>query len=276
MDVRAGLGLVTVGVLAGEMLAAGWQPPPALLLGAPLLPLLLRRRHAAVWMGITLAALALGAARMRSVTDPPLTPDHVVHLPLPLRATLAGRVVAPPECRDRRAVLLVAAETVAGRPVSGLVRLAVRRPGRHWRYGDRLRVDTTLRRPRNFEFRLPRSETPPYTTSRRPSAGFTPELSALECGGVPEFGSSVVGGEGSGSADPRLRRGRAITSVAASCGRSRCRLRHVHREHRSTRAVRLHGFAGQLERKNSPRGGRRKAGGRGCYELYLTAALSPT
>ena len=151
MDVRAGLGVVTVGVLAGEMLAAGWQPPLALLLGAPLLPLLFRRRHAALWMGITLAALALGAARMRSVTDPPLAPDHVVHLPLPLRATLAGRVVAPPECRDRRAVLLVAAETVGGRAVSGLVRLAIRRPGRHWRYGDRLRVDTTLRRPRNFE-----------------------------------------------------------------------------------------------------------------------------
>jgi len=83
-----------------------------------------------------------------------LPPEHVARLALPLATALEGRIVAAPERHAGRAVLLVAAEAVgrgaARRPASGLVRLAVRRPARRWRYGERLRVETTLRRPRNF------------------------------------------------------------------------------------------------------------------------------
>ena len=41
MEVRAGLGVVTVGVLAGEIAASRWQPPPLLLLAPPLALLLI-------------------------------------------------------------------------------------------------------------------------------------------------------------------------------------------------------------------------------------------
>jgi competence protein ComEC len=153
---RAGLGVVTVAVLAAEVLAASWQPPRALVLAAPLVALAWwPRRRAVSWALVVLVALAAGAARMRSVTEPAFPPDHVAGLALPLRTTLVGRVVASPERREGRVVLLVEAAMVgrgAGRrPASGLVRVAIRRPGRRWRYGDRLEVPTTLRRPRNFE-----------------------------------------------------------------------------------------------------------------------------
>ena len=159
VDVRAGLGVVTAGVLAGEIGAAAWAPPPAALLVAPAVACVLwlatGRRRGLEWAVLAVAALALGAARMHGVTSPVLPAAHVARLRLPLATALEGRIVAAPERRPQRTVLLLEAVAVgrgaARRPACGLVRLAIRHPARRWRYGERLRVETRLRAPRNFE-----------------------------------------------------------------------------------------------------------------------------
>jgi competence protein ComEC len=155
VEVRAGLWLVTAAVLAGEVVAAASTPPRTLLVLVPIAALGCRRRPArAIWVVVVLAAFLTGAARMRSVRFPVLPPDHVDRLALPLRTTLVGRIVAAPERRNGRTILLLAAEGLgrggARRPASGLVRVSIRRATRRWSYGERLAADTTLRRPRNF------------------------------------------------------------------------------------------------------------------------------
>ncbi len=154
MDARAGLGLVTAAVLAGEVLAAAWSPPRGLALVLFLAAFCPWRRRLVLGIVLLLVAFLAGAARMRAVVSPALPADDVTHLTFPVRTTLVGRIVAAPERRDGRTILLVAAESVgrgdARQPVSGLVRLSVRQAERRWRYGDRVAAETTLRRPRNF------------------------------------------------------------------------------------------------------------------------------
>jgi competence protein ComEC len=154
VGVRAGLGVVAAGVLAGELVGAAWTPPLALLVAVPLAGLPGGRR-AVLWLAVASAALGLGMARIRSVAHPVLPPAHVARLPLPLRTRLEGRIVGSPEVRDKRLVLLVEAQAVGRgrerRPACGLVRIAVRHAARRWRYGERLAIEATLRRPRNFE-----------------------------------------------------------------------------------------------------------------------------
>ena len=158
MEVRAVLGVATAGVLAGELAAPARSAPLLFVLaGAPAALWLAGRRRwrPAAWSALALAAVALGAQRMSGVVAPIFPPEHVARLTRPLQTTLEGRVAAAPERRDRRTVLLVEAEALgrgtARRQASGLVRVAVRGQARGWRYGDRLRVDTILRTPRNFE-----------------------------------------------------------------------------------------------------------------------------
>ncbi len=160
MQRGAGLPVVTLALVAGQMTVAVWEPPyggvGALALGALLVAC--RRsgwRPMALLLAAGLAAFALGAARSRVALYPSLPPDHVALLELPMQAMLVGRIVAPPEHRRRQTILVVEAEDISHgglvRRTRGRVRLAIRRPGRRWRYGDRLRVATTLRLPRNFE-----------------------------------------------------------------------------------------------------------------------------
>ncbi|HLY37995.1 MAG TPA: ComEC/Rec2 family competence protein, partial [Candidatus Binatia bacterium] len=155
MGVRVGLGVVTVGVLAGELATAWRSPPAAVLAVAGLVALACAWRGGAlVWVAVILAAFDVGAVRMRTVTSPAFAPEDVARLALPLATTLRGRIVAPPVRDGRRLALLVAAESVGGgarrRPVVGLVHLTLRDPARRWRYGERLAAWTKLRRPRNF------------------------------------------------------------------------------------------------------------------------------
>ncbi|TMA83930.1 MAG: DNA internalization-related competence protein ComEC/Rec2 [Deltaproteobacteria bacterium] len=157
---RAGLAVVTVAVLAGEMAAAGWPLPVTALLTAPLVPALLalprgRQRAACAWMALALGAASAGALRMRAIVTPALPPTHVARLPLPLRTAVVGRIMEAPERHHRRTVLLVDVEAVGRgmdrRPATGRIRIAVRDAKPHWRYGDRVALETTLRAPRNFE-----------------------------------------------------------------------------------------------------------------------------
>ncbi len=160
MEVRAGLAVVTAGVLAGELAGAWWRPPLLVLVAALGTPAILafagvRCRYALAWATVALAALALGALRMRVVTEPSLPSDDVARLGLPLRTTLTGVIAAAPGRRAGRTIVLVRAESI-GRgahrhPASGLVRLSIRHARRHWRYGERLEAETLLRRPRNFD-----------------------------------------------------------------------------------------------------------------------------
>jgi competence protein ComEC len=152
LDARSALGLVTVSVLGGQLLAAGGAPPVTVLLGAPLAASVLwfvSRRSVVGWTALALAGAALGAVRLQAVTRPALLAGHVARLDLPRRATLVGRVADPPMHRAGRTALVLDVEAVDGAATSGRVRLAVRGDG-PWSLGDRLRVATTLRRPRNF------------------------------------------------------------------------------------------------------------------------------
>jgi competence protein ComEC len=156
----AGLPVVTSALVAGQM-AVAVREPPYWGIGAVVIAALLvawgrpGARPAALLLAAGLAAFALGAARGRAALYPSLPPDHVALLELPLRATLVGRIVVPPEHRRRQTILVVEVEELSHDGVvqrtQGRVRMAVRRPGRRWRYGDRLRATTTLRLPRNFE-----------------------------------------------------------------------------------------------------------------------------
>src|SRR3989441_12998380 len=152
------LGVATAGVLAGELAAPALSPGLLFVFALSMAPLWLaggRRRAPVAWVAVTLVALALGAHRMSGVVAPTFAPDHVARLPLPIRTTLEGRVAAAPQRRDGRTVLLVEAEAVGGgtarRAASGRVRVGVCGRASGWRYGDRLRADTILRAPRNFE-----------------------------------------------------------------------------------------------------------------------------
>src|SRR5262249_12320585 len=88
-EVRAGLAVVTLAVLAGEMVSAGGPLPGRLLLGAPLIPALLavprgRLRPACAWTALALGAASVGAVRMQAVVAPVQPPTHVARPPPPL------------------------------------------------------------------------------------------------------------------------------------------------------------------------------------------------
>jgi competence protein ComEC len=159
VDARAGLAVVTAGVLAGQVGAAVRPGCTAALVAlaaaATLVAWLVRRSCPSLAMvAVALIGLAAGALRMRDVVAPVLPANHVARLPLPLRTTLLGEVVAAPRRQEHATILIVACARVGRGPsrrrVHGRVRLAIRGHDPRWRYGDRLVADVTLRRPRNF------------------------------------------------------------------------------------------------------------------------------
>lgn len=151
MEVSAVLWLMTVGVLAGQLVPVA---PLVLLAGAVAMACAGWRWRWGIGGAVLLGAAAFGAARLEGVMAPVLPAGHVARLSLPLRGTLEGHVVAAPERRPGRTTLLVEATAFVAsdgrRAVHGRVRLAVRGAVPKVRYGDAVRVPTTLRRPRNF------------------------------------------------------------------------------------------------------------------------------
>src|SRR5262245_2771806 len=104
MALRAGAGVFTVAVLAGELAAAAWPSPGSLVIAAPLVAVVAwrlgrRRQGWLVWLLVGVVGVATGAASMRRVLAPDLPATHVTRLSLPLRTTLVGRIVASPEGR---------------------------------------------------------------------------------------------------------------------------------------------------------------------------------
>jgi competence protein ComEC len=97
----------------------------------------------------TAAAALVGALLVLRATAPPVDPDDVARLRLPVRARVVGRIADVPSVDARRTSVILDVATVSGRPMRGRVRLRVR--GRvALARGERLAVETTLRRPRNF------------------------------------------------------------------------------------------------------------------------------
>jgi len=155
--VRPLLAVVTLGIVAGELAGdagPGLAPFAALAIGAGGVWLASGRRAVAGWAALALLAVGLGRAWTAVALGPASTPDDVARLPLPLRTTVTGRVVAAPERREHRTILIVDVAAVGRgpgtRPARGLVRVGVR-GRRRFAYGDRLRFDGVLRAPRNFE-----------------------------------------------------------------------------------------------------------------------------
>jgi competence protein ComEC len=150
-----GVWVVAAGVLGGQL--APWTPTAGVLTVAAGIAVgagCVLRRHSAGWLALALLAAAVGVARLETVRAPTLPEDDVARLRLPTRGILEGTIHDLRRGRGGRAVLLVDAGAVVRggtrRPVGGRVRLTVRRGLPKVRPGDDLRVETTLRAPRNF------------------------------------------------------------------------------------------------------------------------------
>jgi competence protein ComEC len=160
VNARAGIFVVTAAVLAGETLAPLWPVALRTVATPPLAVLAVwfaggRRRPPLLWLVVALSALALGLLRGRPVGIGELPGDHVAHLIGVRKTRLEGEVVRSPARRGDRLVLVIAASHAerdgVRRPVTGLIRVGIRRPTLPWTFGDRLRLEARLRRPRNFE-----------------------------------------------------------------------------------------------------------------------------
>jgi competence protein ComEC len=152
---RAAVWVVTAGVLGVQLVP--WRPPAGAL-AATATALLVAwgcTRHRPLgWLAVALLAAAASARGLDAVEAPLLPPDHVARLALPLRTTLAGEVEEIRRRTGGRAVVVLQASAVTSaggsRPVAGRVRLTVRGGLGKLRAGDELRVESTLRAPRNF------------------------------------------------------------------------------------------------------------------------------
>ena len=154
MDARASVWVVAAGVLAGQ-LAEPMAPATLVLVGLGVgvggVGLLARRTPAVAWPCLAMLIMALGAVQARSVREPALPPPDIGALALPRRAVLVGRVAETPSRRGDHAIVILEAESVDDHTAAGRVRLKVQGAERPLEYGARIRVATTLRRPRNFE-----------------------------------------------------------------------------------------------------------------------------
>jgi competence protein ComEC len=163
------------GILLGDWLGGESWPWLVGMAAAVLLALLLgllRRRSAPPLAGsisydppaipiyillpLALAAVCLGAARDRQAT-PATGPGYIGwYTGLGEEVTMEGRLIRPPDERDRYTNLLVQAERMRTseegpwQPVTGQV-LASVSPGGGWRYGDRLRLAGEIGFPENVE-----------------------------------------------------------------------------------------------------------------------------
>jgi competence protein ComEC len=151
--------VVTAGVIAGELLAGRGGSAPWVLVAALVVALgavlIGRLRDEFVWIALALASVVVGVARMQTVIAPEIAPDDVARLALPLRTTVEGSIVQLPTRDEDRTVVVVAVDHLgreaSHRLASGRVRVGVRGDAAALRYGDRVRFDAILRRPRNFD-----------------------------------------------------------------------------------------------------------------------------
>lgn len=150
--ISAALGLL-LGDLAGGQ---GHIAPAALLVLVAGLATGVGLAAGRAWRRVAIAVLACAFANVAAyrVRQPSFPPDHVANAPMRQPIGLEGVLVADPDERGTRTRLWLGAERLdAGdgwRRTRGTVLLTVRHATQHWERGDRLRLQTSLRRPRNF------------------------------------------------------------------------------------------------------------------------------
>ncbi|MGH7895400.1 MAG: DNA internalization-related competence protein ComEC/Rec2 [Candidatus Binatia bacterium] len=160
MGGRVAVEWMAAGVVAGELLANAGLSARALAVSAIVYAALTSARALRRFLvrGGPLAAMVgvgLGWVAVTSTLGRALPETHVARLPLPLRGRLVGRVVSVPTSHADRTTAIVDAESFDRGPgptrVSGRVRLTIRTGRSGLVRGDRIAMDTTMRRPRNFE-----------------------------------------------------------------------------------------------------------------------------
>jgi predicted membrane metal-binding protein len=144
---------VAVGMIAGQLAAGLDGRTLAILIALGIVGVglsLLTRRAGPVVLATVLAA-AVGCVLVMRTTAAPDDPADVAQLPLPLRGHVIGRVASIPIV-DRQRVTNHPRGGVRlrARALHGRVRLRIGGPIELTR-GDVIGVETTLRRPRNFE-----------------------------------------------------------------------------------------------------------------------------
>lgn len=150
-EVRALIEWVAAGLVAGELGAAlGWLRT-RMALGVAAAAILASLASARLRpLGIGAIAMAVGAQLVARAAAPSPAIDDVAHLALPQRIRLLARVGSSTVGETTSAVVDALAVGWPARVVSGRVRLRVR--GRvPLAPGDVIEIETTLRRPRNFE-----------------------------------------------------------------------------------------------------------------------------
>jgi competence protein ComEC len=144
---------VAVGMIAGQLGAAldGSAMWGVLGVAGVAVGLSVAARRAVPVVIASVLAAGLGWALVLRATAVPDDRGDVAHLPLPLRAHVVGRVASVPIVDERRTIVVLEVASVSGHaPSHGRVRLRIRGPIQLTR-GDVIGVETTLRRPRNFE-----------------------------------------------------------------------------------------------------------------------------
>ncbi len=155
MGAQAVVWAVTIGVLAAQV--GPWRAPvsaAAMAAGVAAVGWRATGLAGVGWVAIGSLAATLSTLRSRTVDRPALEPDHVARLPLPHRTRVQADVEALHRGPRGRVVLVLRATAVdrqgAWRPARGRIRLSVRGRLPKLRTGDALRLETTLRAPRNF------------------------------------------------------------------------------------------------------------------------------
>jgi competence protein ComEC len=104
-------------------------------------------RSTAGALALLVAVAGLGVLR---ATPPPLAPDHVARLALPVRADVVGRIVSPPVPSPGRLRVLIEVEQVDGASRSGRLQLTAYGDAPDLVIGQRVRAAARLQAPTGF------------------------------------------------------------------------------------------------------------------------------
>lgn len=149
--------VVAAGLVVGDAAAGRWPMPYGVAAIASIalgVAVLLYRPGLARRGGLFILACSYGALAAEHVYRPGLSATHVVQFAGRAPVAVEGRLDGDPVARGERVAFYVSVQHVdSGRgwqAASGLIRLTVRHVAGRWLDGDRIRVRTTLRQPRNF------------------------------------------------------------------------------------------------------------------------------
>ena len=119
-----------------------------------LLYLLCRRRTTSAQLLALAALIALGACLIHLKLHPTIPPHYISKIPDRQKVVLTGTIYRPPQKEERKTVVYLMAEGIAHgdtmKPATGRVRITMRDPAVHVRYGYQVRLSAKLYHPHNF------------------------------------------------------------------------------------------------------------------------------